>query len=199
MIQQAQALPLRGDAKPRTLGCGCTIIFEWNESEVIFVERIIDVAQYIYDEYKRQSGEAIDEMKLHKLLYFTQRECIAITNEPMFSEVFEGWKYGPVSGIVRMCYTKDGMYVEDAREISVENAYIVKNIILQYGSLASWKLSQISHKESSWINSRKGIPEGANGNAVLKIEDIRKDAEKVRPYDSVWDMYYDEFEELEVI
>lgn len=29
------------------------------------------------------------------------------------------------------------------------------------------------------------------------LEDIRKDAEKVRPYDSVWDMYYDEFDELE--
>lgn len=163
------------------------------------MERIIDVAQYIYEEYKRQSGEIIDEMKLHKLLYFAQRECLAITNEPMFSEEFEGWKYGPVSEKVRRCYTKDGMYIEDAREISTENAYIVKNIILQYGALASWKLSQISHKEISWINSRKGLPEEAKGNVPLALEDIRKDAEKVRPYDSVWDMYYDEFDELEVI
>lgn len=162
------------------------------------MERIIDVAQYIYDEYKRQSGEAVDEMKLHKLLYFTQRESIAITNEPMFNEEFEGWKYGPVSEIVRRCYTVDGMYIEDAKEISTESAYIAKNVILQYGALASWKLSQISHKELSWINSRKGLPEGANGNRPLKLEDIRRDAEKVRPYDSVWDMYYDEFEELEV-
>lgn len=163
------------------------------------MERIIDVAQYIYDEYKRQSGEIIDEMKLHKLLYFTQRESIAITNDPMFNEEFEGWKYGPVSGVVRKCYTKDGMYIEDVREISVQSAYIAKNVILQYGSLASWKLSQISHQEISWLNSRKGLPEGANGNVLLKLEDIRKDAEKVRPYDSVWDMYYDEFEELEVV
>ena len=55
------------------------------------MERIIDVAQYIYEEYKRQSGEVIDEMKLHKLLYLAQRESLAITNEPLFSEVFEGW------------------------------------------------------------------------------------------------------------
>lgn len=166
--------------------------------EVRFVERIVDVAQYIYDEYKRQSGEVIDEMKLHKLLYFTQRESLAIVNEPMFAEEFEGWKYGPVSEKVRRCYTPDGMYIEDAREISVENAYIAKNIILQYGALESWKLSQISHKELSWLNSRKGLPEGANGNVPLALEDIRKDAEKVRPYDAIWDMYYDEFDELEV-
>lgn len=162
------------------------------------MERIIDVAQYIYDEYKRQSGELIDEMKLHKLLYFTQRESLAITNEPMFEECFEGWKYGPVSRDVRMCYTKDGMYTQDVKEISPESAYIAKNVILQYGSLESWKLSQISHKEKSWINSRKGIPDGVNGNIPLLLDDIRKDAEKVRPYDSVWDMYYDEFEDAEV-
>ncbi len=87
----------------------------------------------------------------------------------MINEEFEGWKYGPVSEKVRRCFTRDGMYVEDVREIS-------------------------------WRNSRKGLPEeGEWYNRPLSLEDIRKDAEKVRPYDSVWDMFYDEFDELEVI
>ena len=34
---------------------------------------------------------------------------------------------------------------------------------------------------------------GENGNRTMKLEDIKKDAEKVRPYDHVYDMYYDEF------
>lgn len=42
-----------------------------------------------------------------------------------------------------------------------------------------------------------GIPQGQNGDRKLLLEDIRKDAEKVRSYDSVWDMYYDEFEDAE--
>ena len=94
------------------------------------MERIIDVAQYIYDEYKRQSGEVIDEMKLHKLLYFAQRESLAITNEPLFEEEFEGWKYGPVSREVRTHFTVDGMYYKDKRTLSAGSAYIVKNVIL---------------------------------------------------------------------
>ncbi len=163
------------------------------------MERIVDVAQYIYDEYKRQSGESIDEMKLHKLLYFVQRESIAITNEPMFPECFEGWKYGPVCREVRMNYTEDGMNAVDIKDISLENAYIAKNIILQYGVFASWKLSQISHNELSWKNSRRGLQPNENGNVIISIEDIRKDAENVRPYDSVWDMYYDEFDDAEVV
>lgn len=165
---------------------------------MICVERIIDVAQFIYDEYKRQSGEVIDEMKLHKLLYFAQRESLAITDEPLFEEQFEGWKYGPVSREVRTHYTVDGMYYKDKRTLSAGSAYIVKNVILQYGALESWKLSQISHNEISWQNSRKGLAEGENGDALLTLDDIRKDAEKVRPYDSIYDMYYDEFDDVEV-
>lgn len=153
----------------------------------------------IWGLYKKMSGSVIDEMKLHKLLYLTQRESLAITGQPLFEEEFEGWKYGPVCREVRSCYTEDGMFSnEDIEEIELESAYIAKNVILQYGALESWKLSQLSHKEISWKNARQGIPDGQNGNKKLSLDDIRKDSEKVRPYDAIWDMYYDEFEDGEI-
>lgn len=80
-------------------------------------------------------------------------------------------------------------------DVSDECKYIVNNVILEYGSLASWKLSELSHKELSWINARAGLHEGECGNRKLNLEDIREDARKVRPYDHVWDMYYDELED----
>lgn len=163
------------------------------------MEKIIDVAQYIFSEYKNISGDIIDEMKLHKLLYLCQRESIAITNKAMFPEEFEGWKNGPVCREVRNCYTKDGIFADNINDISFENAYIVKNVILQYGAYESWKLSELSHKELSWRNSRIGVLDGYNGSGKLKIEDIREDAQKVIPYDSIWDMYYDEFDDMEEI
>ena len=63
--------------------------------------------------------------------------------------------------------------------------------------MASWKLSQITHAETSWLNARKGLDPFTNGNVPLKLDDIRKDAEKIRPYDPIWDMYIDEFEDYE--
>ncbi len=162
------------------------------------MERIIDVAQYIFKEYKKIShGSKLDEMKLHKLLYLSQRECIAITGSAMFPEEFEGWKFGPVSPIVRQLYTEDGMYIDSIRPISLENAYIVKSVILQYGAYASWKLSELSHNEISWRNARQGIGENESGTKKLKLSDIEEDAKKIRPYDPIWDMYYDEFENAE--
>lgn len=161
------------------------------------MEKVINVAQYIFNEYNKMTGTVIDEMKLHKLLYFAQRESLAILGEPMFSEPFEGWVYGPVCRCVRWCYTPDGMYSDDIEDISLENAYIVKNVVTQYGAYETWKLSELSHKELSWRNSRIGISPQEHGNNILSIDDIRKDSEKIRPYDSVWDMFYDEFDDAE--
>ncbi len=162
------------------------------------MEKILDIAQYIFDEYLKISGTKIDEMKLQKLLYFAQRESIAITGEPLFKETFEGWKYGPVSRMVRSAFTEDEGINDETHEPSLEAMYIVKNVIYTYGEYASWKLSKLSHKEISWQNARKGLQPEENGNQVLNLDDIRKDAEKVRPYDHVYDMYYDEFEDVEV-
>ena len=162
------------------------------------MEKIINVAQYIFNEYKRVTGEVIDEMKLQKLLYFSQRETFAILNEPLFDEVFEGWKYGPVSREVRTSYTTDGMNYE-TEDIKSESKYIINNVIQEYGALASWKLSALTHKETSWINSRKGLKKEENGRIKIQTEDIREDAKKVRPYDYMWDMYYDEFDDYEAV
>ncbi len=160
------------------------------------MEKVLNVAQFIFDEYKKMSGSVIDEMKLHKLLYFSQREHLAILNEPLFSEDFEGWKHGPVCRVVRFEFTEDGLACDTA-PISDGSAYIVRNILEQYGSIESWKLSKLTHKEISWKNSRKNLSPEQNGRVKLKIEDILKDCRKVRPYDSVWDMYYDEFDSFE--
>ena len=162
------------------------------------MEKIINVAQYIFNEYKRVTEEIIDEMKLQKLLYFSQRETFAILNQPLFNEVFEGWKYGPVSREIRTVFTEDGINAQ-TEDIKSESKYIINNIIQEYGALASWKLSALTHKETSWLNSRKGLKKEENGNVKIKMEDIREDAKKVRPYDYMWDMYYDEFEDYKVI
>ena len=60
------------------------------------MEDVVKIASYICLRYWHQFGKRIDEMKLHKLLYFTQRESIIQTGTPLFEDCFEAWKYGPV-------------------------------------------------------------------------------------------------------
>ena len=160
------------------------------------MESVFDVAQYIVNKYKSISGQAIDAMKLQKLLYYSQRESIAIVGEPMFEATFEGWKFGPVCRSVWNAYTEDNPDFH-CPDISFDSAYIVNNVIQQYGIIESWVLSKMSHREISWRNARKGLRADENGTTPLLMSDIRIDAEKVRPYDYLYDMYYDEFETVE--
>lgn len=158
------------------------------------MDKITSVADYIIKRYRELTGEFLDETKLHKLLYFTQREAFAILGEPAFDGEFEGWKYGPVSREVRNNFM-NGEIVVPTQPISDSVQYIASNVIMEYGSLASWKLSELSHREISWNNARKGLAPSENGNRVIDLNDIKEDAKKVRPYDHLWDMYYDEFDD----
>lgn len=160
------------------------------------MERAIDIAAYIIQKYKDITGEKIDEMKLHKLLYLTQREAYAILGKPVIADPFEGWQHGPVCVCVREAFFDGELFVK-TNEISQEIQYIVDNVLYEYGQYASWKLREISHQDSSWINSRKGLKENDPGHVLLSNEDIKNDAAKIRPYDHVWDMYYDEFDDDE--
>jgi len=160
------------------------------------MENVYNVAQLICDEYEKVSGQKIDEMKLHKLLYFTQRESLAIVNEPMFNAEFEGWMLGPVCRAIRTAKIESEK-IGDSSKVSFPSAYIVRNDISEYGGFESWRLSEISHRELSWRNSREGLSPKENGNRVLELSDIRIDAKKVRLYDHLYDMYYDEFDDYE--
>lgn len=161
------------------------------------MERIVDVAQYVFVYYKRVTGDIVDEMKLHKLLYFIQRESFAIKGEPMFPEDFEGWVHGPVSSEVRRCLDHAHGMTCETNPISEENAYIVRNVVEEYGQYDSWYLRNLSHEELSWKNSRVGLGDKQPGNRLIEKSDIELDARKVRPFDSTWGMYYDEFDDLE--
>lgn len=162
-----------------------------------FMENVLLVAKYICDLYYANSGEKIDELKLHKLLYFVQRESLASTNKPLFQEAMQGWVHGPVSPEVRKYFYNGEMKMDFPGNLSQDSKILIGGIVEKYGGIASWKLRELSHKEISWQNSRVGLSPREMGQEELKIEDIRKDSEKVRPFDYQWGMYYDEMEDAE--
>lgn len=160
-----------------------------------------DVARYIILAYERQTGTRYEnsELKLQKLMYLTQRESFALTGKAMFKENFEGWKYGPVLTELRHFLEEDYVPIvnEDKLDLTEDDKYVINNVISQYGMYEPWYLAELTHKESSWQKSRQGLKEGEYGDKIIKIEDIKEDAKKIRPYDYIFDMYVDEFEDCD--
>lgn len=144
------------------------------------MEKLMDVASYVYNRYFETKSERIDEMKLHKMLYFAQRESLIQNNEPLFEEVFYGWKFGPILKEIRAAY-RDGTFLVHIDKQCIERITSVMNKVFEeYADKDSWSLSRLTHGELSWKNSRKGISESANSDNPIDINDIAKDADRVR-------------------
>ena len=130
---------------------------------------MMNVASYIYNRYLDTKGEKIDEMKLHKMLYFAQRESFIQKNEPLFAEIFYGWKYGSILKEIRIAYRDDAFYSCIDKEIVSRIKDIMDKVFEEYANKDSWSLSRLTHGEIAWKNSRKGVSDGANSDFPIDV------------------------------
>lgn len=144
------------------------------------MENLMNVASYIFNRYEDEKGKHIDEMKLHKLLYFAQRESYIQRNEPLFSETFYGWKFGPVLKEIRNAYRDNTFLTSISEDVVCRITPIMDKVFEEYADRDSWSLSRLTHGEISWKNSRQGISDEENSNNPMKIEDIAMDADRIR-------------------
>lgn len=145
------------------------------------METAFTIANYIVSRYHNEYGRFIDEMKLHKLLYFAQRESLIQLGRPLFNEIFYAWKYGPVLVAVRNYIKLFGpLPIRPNFSINMEYIPIMDKIFSQYASKDSWSLSRLSHGEISWQNARKGLAPLDSCANPISIEDIKKDANRIK-------------------
>lgn len=144
------------------------------------MEKLREVASYISMRYQREYGKRIDEMKLHKLLYFAQRESIVQLDTPLFPEKFQAWKYGPVLVPVRHLYKDELLDTPLTDETVKKHAEVFEKVFSQYAVKDSWSLSALTHGEYSWKHARQGVPDGENCTNEMDIDDIRVDAQRIK-------------------
>jgi len=137
----------------------------------------LTVAKELYDQYEGRFHSAMSETKMHKLMYFTQREALMYDNVPLFEEAFLGWKYGPVLKSVRTKYHTDAVpFSSESGQVSEHARELISAVLDRYGSMSAWKLSELTHEELSWKRSRQGLSFGENGDRELELSAMRVDA-----------------------
>lgn len=151
-----------------------------HKQKKVLMMKVEQVASYIYNRYQEKFKEKISEMKLHKLLYFTQRESIIQKGDPMFEEAFLAWRYGPVIVKVRSLYANSQLDDIPSEEAVRDNQGIFDFVFDYYAPKDAWSLSILSHGEYSWSHARGNLQPNENCNVPLAMEDIRKDAERIK-------------------
>ncbi|MDE5658285.1 Panacea domain-containing protein [Xylanibacter muris] len=145
------------------------------------MESVFKFANYIVSRYINNYGVSIDEMKLHKLLYFAQREALIQLGKPLFGESFYAWKYGPVLVAVRDHIKFFGPILPQVG-YCINNEYVpvFDKVFSQYAGKDSWSLSRLSHGEFSWQNARKGLGPIDSCDKAMSIDDIKIDANRIK-------------------
>ena len=134
------------------------------------------VGKALYDMYLSRFGESMDEMKMHKLMYFAQRESLMDTDNLLFDEDFYGWKFGPVLMSVRDEYRNATPYSNVVQAVDDFTSSLLEKVFARYAERSSWSLSRLSHDEVSWKHAREGLNPEDNGNVPLTEKMMRVDA-----------------------
>ena len=136
-------------------------------------------ASYLCGRYEEAYGQKIDEMKLHKLMYFAQRESLIRTGEPLFDAEFQGWRFGPVLPALREVYKANDFAPLEELELGADQA-VLAAVFDEYAETDSWNLSLLSHGEICWKRCLKGIAPHESSSNPIPLEDIRADADRMQ-------------------
>ena len=159
------------------------------------------LARYLVYSYENHTAARFgdNELKLQTMLYFAQRECLAVAGEPLFGESFEGWEEGPVLPELHFFFEEgyDPFEPLEMKKLTEREQFILDRVVFAYGQYEGWYLADLARRETSWRNSRSDPAAESAEPKLLEIADIREDAKKVRLYDPLFDVYLDEFEDFE--
>ena len=163
--------------------------------------KLRQLARYLVYSYENHTAARFgdNELKLQIMLYFAQRECLALVGKPLFEESFEGWEEGPVLRELHFFFEEgyDPFEPLEMKKLTEREQFILDRVVFAYGQYEGWYLADLARHEASWRNSRPIPAAEATGPKLLDLVYIREDAKKVRIYDSLFDVYLDELEEFE--
>ena len=126
---------------------------------------VFKVANYILCKASPEIGDAITNLKLQKLLYYSQGFVLAITGKSLFVQPIFAWEHGPVVKEVYDHYKsfkangiepeeKGLKYYKELKDKKLDE--IIDEVWEVYGQFSAWKLRNITHSEPPWQATPKG-------------------------------------------
>lgn len=133
---------------------------------------VFDVAFYILDKLGDMST-----MKLQKLCYYAQAWSLAWDGVPLFNEDFQAWANGPVCRELYEFHRGEFLINSDKIKerktdynFSSAEKETLDIVISDYGSKEAFWLSELTHKERPWVETRGSLGLGERNDAIITKE-----------------------------
>lgn len=103
----------------------------------------------------------LSNLKLQKLLYYSQGHFLALHHAPLFNEPVQAWAHGPVVADVYHAFKSFGS--DDVRltesdpfqwdDVDPVTTQFLIQVWNTYGGFAAWRLRNMTHEDSPWIDA----------------------------------------------
>ena len=126
----------------------------------------------------RERGEILTNLKLQKLLYYSEAWHLAIFEQPLFEEDFEAWVHGPVlpSQYQRFRDYRWKPIVEEIGRPSLAEGYERHfcEVVDVFGSETAVALELMTHRERPWLEARGNLGPEVPSSAKISKETMRE-------------------------
>jgi len=140
----------------------------------------LNVARYFIKRAYQDGLEAqMTNMKVQKLLYYSQSLHLALFDEPLFENEIQAWRYGPVCPPAYWFY-----YEFEAKQLPIpgedvlsqvpdETKHLLEKVWGCFSGYHAYLLSDMTHVEFPWRKARKGLPREASSTEPIQQEDMK--------------------------
>ncbi|MDD1443758.1 DUF4065 domain-containing protein [Dolichospermum sp. ST_sed3] len=145
---------------------------------------VFDIANYFIDislknEIDEGVTEGITNLRLQKILYFSQCAYLSVNNEVLFTDEIEAWKYGPVIPSVyhkyKDCVNKILELPSDYTcSLNDENKNFLNGIWELFSKYSVNELIHITHNHTPWVEAYK---KGAN--TIIEKDTLKEYYKKI--------------------
>jgi uncharacterized phage-associated protein len=125
--------------------------------------KAIDASKYLLALSEPNKGDLISNLKLQKLLYYSQGISLALYDCKLFQDDLVAWQHGPVVERVYDCFNhfKDSSIsteeypVEDITIYSDTEQEAMSIASKEFGQYSAWKLVEMTHNERPWKETER--------------------------------------------
>ena len=137
-------------------------------SEVLIIDSF-SIANF-FIELANNTGSFVSNLKLQKLVYYSQAWHLALHDKPLFEEDFEAWIHGPVIPNLYHHYKHFGWKpIEEDVKVNLPPAILdyLKEVADEYFVCDAYELEQMTHLEAPWQKARAGLAPYEPSTAII--------------------------------
>ncbi len=141
----------------------------------------LDIARYfIARSYEDGRESDMTNLKVQKLLYYSQCLHLALQDAPLFPEEIQAWRLGPVCPPAYQLFSQFEAeqlpvptQADLPKDISNDQRDLLEEVWLYFGEHHAYYLSGMTHLEFPWKKARKGLPAQAASREPIQLPDMK--------------------------